>query len=42
MSPRSADRTEAAPLAGEHLPGSLVVLALPRGGVPIGVEVPGA
>jgi putative phosphoribosyl transferase len=39
-----ADRAEAARalaarLAEEHLPGPLVVLALPRGGVPIGAEV---
>ncbi len=44
MSPRFADRTEAARalatrLVDEHLPEPLVVLALPRGGVPIGVEV---
>jgi putative phosphoribosyl transferase len=44
MSPRFADRAEAARalatrLCSEHLPGPLVVLALPRGGVPIGVEV---
>jgi putative phosphoribosyl transferase len=41
---RFADRAEAARalaerLADEHLPGPLVVLALPRGGVPIGAEV---
>lgn len=39
-----ADRTEAGRaladrLAGEGLPGRVVVLALPRGGVPIGAEV---
>lgn len=44
MSPLFADRSQAARalamrLAAEHLPGPLVVLALPRGGVPIGVEV---
>jgi putative phosphoribosyl transferase len=41
---RFADRAEAARalaarLADEHLPGPRVVLALPRGGVPIGAEV---
>jgi putative phosphoribosyl transferase len=44
MKPLFADRAEAARaladrLAREHLPGPLVVLALPRGGVPIGAEV---
>jgi len=42
--PLFADRAEAARrlaarLAGEHLPQPIVVLALPRGGVPIGAEV---
>ncbi len=44
MQTRFANRTEAGRalarrLAGMHLAGPLVVLALPRGGVPIGVEV---
>jgi putative phosphoribosyl transferase len=44
MSLLFADRAEAARalaarLADEHLPGPLVVLALPRGGVPIGAEI---
>jgi putative phosphoribosyl transferase len=44
MSQRFANRAEAARaladrLANEHLPGPLVVLALPRGGVPIGAEI---
>jgi putative phosphoribosyl transferase len=44
MNHRFADRAEAARalaarLLDEHLPGPLVVLALPRGGVPIGTEV---
>jgi len=44
MNRRFANRDEAARLlaarmAEEHLPGPLVVLALPRGGVPIGAEV---
>jgi putative phosphoribosyl transferase len=44
MNHRFADRLEAARalakrLAGEHLPPPLLVLALPRGGVPIGAEV---
>jgi putative phosphoribosyl transferase len=44
MNHRFANRAEAARaladrLANEHLPGPLVVLALPRGGVPIGAEV---
>jgi putative phosphoribosyl transferase len=44
MSRPFADRNEAARLlaqrlAGEHLVGPIVVLALPRGGVPIGAEV---
>jgi putative phosphoribosyl transferase len=34
-----AARALAARLADEHLPGPLVVLALPRGGVPIGAEI---
>ena len=36
---QSAHDRLAARLADEHLPGPLVVLALPRGGVPIGAEV---
>jgi putative phosphoribosyl transferase len=44
MNHRFADRAEAARalaarLLDEHLPGPVVVLALPRGGVPIGAEV---
>jgi putative phosphoribosyl transferase len=34
-----AGRALAARLAGEHLPGPIVVLALPRGGVPVAVHV---
>lgn len=44
MNHRFANRAEAARalaarLSDEHLPGPVVVLALPRGGVPIGAEV---
>ncbi len=44
MTQRFADRTEAgralaSRLADEHLPAPRVVLALPRGGVPIGAEI---
>jgi putative phosphoribosyl transferase len=44
MNHRFTDRAEAARalaarLTDEHLPGPVVVLALPRGGVPIGAEV---
>ena len=44
MNHRFADRAEAARalaarLLDEHLPGPVVVLALPRGGVPIGAEI---
>lgn len=44
VKPLFADRQDAARalasrLAQEHLPGPLVVLALPRGGVPVGAEV---
>ena len=34
-----AGRLLAAELLGHHLPGNIVVLALPRGGLPVGLEV---
>ena len=37
-----AGRALAARLADEHLPGRVVVLALPRGGVPVAAEIASA